>query len=587
MSEPDISTLARRLAEQNNVDWRALSGSGPDGKVVERDVLDFLARVMAGDEAVDPTPEPVPEGMEAWPEQDIQGFRAAVSETPTLGELRDDIGQASRDYVAPPEPVVSSTAAGDDAGTLERPVTATIDEDIFLFDDDEPVATPEPVEPAEAVPAAAAVDDLDDLLVAGDDDGDFAVAADAADTVTGATHDSRFGAVTAGFVDDADEATTPRDDAYGSSSVTDSHERDDGFGATDTYAATTSPTDADVTAADDGAVWGSDISLGDRHPVASGAEADVPELWGPESTAEPEADLWTDTADAAAGSDDVVEPFQVGEETGETFSDDYGDAEPFTTERGEDAFVSGEGDASATVEDEPETDVSREFEAPSEPVDAHSADAESEPFSAPAFEGVPAGSGTVDAGLAAVGATVLSAETANLPLARPGTILRRNIDVSPLAAAQLAVGQELGYDEPLAASVFLLRAVAKAAASTSMGAGSVGLALLSDDVVIRRVEDAATMSFGALVGGLDGVADGDATGDDLELAAADLSGLDVDEAVLELDVPVISLGRILYDNQRGAYKSTLTLTGPMPLDSAARLLARVAELLDSPVRLML
>jgi resuscitation-promoting factor RpfA len=65
--EPDIAPLARRLAEENNVDWRRLSGTGEGGRVVERDVLGYLARVMAGDEAVDPTPEPVPEGMAAWP----------------------------------------------------------------------------------------------------------------------------------------------------------------------------------------------------------------------------------------------------------------------------------------------------------------------------------------------------------------------------------------------------------------------------------------------------------------------------------------------------------------------------------------
>ena len=74
MSEPDIATLARRLAEQNNVDWRTLSGTGPDGKIVERDVLDYLARVMAGEEAVNPTPEPLPEGMEAWPDQDAPAY---------------------------------------------------------------------------------------------------------------------------------------------------------------------------------------------------------------------------------------------------------------------------------------------------------------------------------------------------------------------------------------------------------------------------------------------------------------------------------------------------------------------------------
>ena len=74
MNEPGITPLAKRLAEENNVDWRSLPPSGSDGRIVERDVLSYLARVMAGDEALDPTPEPVPEGMEAWPDSD--GFAA-------------------------------------------------------------------------------------------------------------------------------------------------------------------------------------------------------------------------------------------------------------------------------------------------------------------------------------------------------------------------------------------------------------------------------------------------------------------------------------------------------------------------------
>jgi pyruvate/2-oxoglutarate dehydrogenase complex dihydrolipoamide acyltransferase (E2) component len=68
VSEPEIARLARNLAEQNNVDWRRLSGTGPGGLILERDVLDFLARVMAGEEALDPTPEPLPDGMDEWPE---------------------------------------------------------------------------------------------------------------------------------------------------------------------------------------------------------------------------------------------------------------------------------------------------------------------------------------------------------------------------------------------------------------------------------------------------------------------------------------------------------------------------------------
>ncbi len=69
MTEHAIAPTAQRLAEENNVDWRLLTGSGKGGSVVERDVLGYLARVMSGEEATDPTPEPLPEGLSAWPEE--------------------------------------------------------------------------------------------------------------------------------------------------------------------------------------------------------------------------------------------------------------------------------------------------------------------------------------------------------------------------------------------------------------------------------------------------------------------------------------------------------------------------------------
>ncbi len=68
MGNPSIIPSAQRLAEANNVDWRTLQGSGDEGSVVERDVLAHLARVMLGEAETHPTPEPLPEGMRAWPE---------------------------------------------------------------------------------------------------------------------------------------------------------------------------------------------------------------------------------------------------------------------------------------------------------------------------------------------------------------------------------------------------------------------------------------------------------------------------------------------------------------------------------------
>ncbi len=69
MRDYAIAPTAQRLAEENNVDWRVLEGSGEGGSVVERDVLGYLARVMQGEEATNPTPEPLPEGLSAWPEE--------------------------------------------------------------------------------------------------------------------------------------------------------------------------------------------------------------------------------------------------------------------------------------------------------------------------------------------------------------------------------------------------------------------------------------------------------------------------------------------------------------------------------------
>ena len=44
------------------------------------DVLNYLARVMAGEEDLNPTAEPVPDGMEAWPEEDVRAHKMAQAQ---------------------------------------------------------------------------------------------------------------------------------------------------------------------------------------------------------------------------------------------------------------------------------------------------------------------------------------------------------------------------------------------------------------------------------------------------------------------------------------------------------------------------
>lgn len=187
--DPDIAPLARRLAEENNVDWRRLQGSGSDGRIVERDVLDYLARVMAGDEAVDPTPEPLPDGMEAWPEESDDAYASA----PRVGS-DDDLLLAGDDLVA-----------GDEE-----------DQDDLLLAGSEP-ATPEPRDEApdlfgdaeSADVERAAAPDL--FLDEGDDRSDTPAASGRADFdfggFPGAGEDDASAAPRGGALGDADALT--------------------------------------------------------------------------------------------------------------------------------------------------------------------------------------------------------------------------------------------------------------------------------------------------------------------------------------------------------------------------------------------
>ncbi|WP_407540555.1 E3 binding domain-containing protein [Deinococcus radiomollis] len=59
-----ISPLAKILAEANGIDWRSIQGSGAGGSIVEQDILNYLSRVMSGDE--DPPATPVDETPAGW-----------------------------------------------------------------------------------------------------------------------------------------------------------------------------------------------------------------------------------------------------------------------------------------------------------------------------------------------------------------------------------------------------------------------------------------------------------------------------------------------------------------------------------------
>lgn len=642
MSEPDIATLARRLAEQNNVDWRALSGSGPDGKIVERDVLDYLARVMAGDEALDPTPEPLPDGMEAWPDQDTPAYfkpngagqQAHAEQASDALEAADDLladlpgedlfdeAQAADDafpapaeqeeadigaapafsFGADPSEVEAQQVTDDvvfaepEAGGLVSAEDEELSDDIFLFDDeDEDDDGVEEVEfgsvsegvsegafsYAEASVVDSDDDDTDDaLLVAdddlgddlgddqGDDQDDELAAELGADLAPGFASDLADDAVDQligeGFTGDVfggEPAEQPAE-AVGFASEADSDAVDgaslevaeDAEAAAGVFASSMESYDHDFTTpseqfendSDVGGWTGGDLSdLGAEHDGldASGDEGSgtLPDLWASDGH-----------ASATESEPDEVLSAELSAE----LADEFDQPAVAAAEDGAAEFDFGEADAADDVEDLEQAEALDEHDAT---LDLQDLDGEPDTITpAAAFAG--------------------------LPLVRTGNVMRRHVDLSALAGAQLAAGLELGHDEPLSAAPFLLRAVAKAVAELGQIQGQVALAELEDEVLYRRVDDAAGRAFGSLV---EELAAPGSEEDELGLVAVDLSGFDMDEVLLDLSVPAVTLGRVLYDTQRGAHRSTLTLSGELPLTEGARLLARVADLLESPVRLLL
>lgn len=372
--EADIVPLAKRLAEENNVDWRKLEGSGPEGRIVERDVLEYLAKVMTGQEAMNPTEEPLPEGLAAWPRSDAAPAAPRASEP----VLEDDLLDMDAAEAAP--------------ASLEE---ADISEDIFLFEPDEETE-----------------DEAEDLA----------------------------------------------------------------------------------------------LFDGEEEPPRAAAESE--EEWVLE---EPEAA----TDEILLGDESALEPMPS-------------EAEPV----------------------ELEADAPEVAPPPAVPLP----------------------------------------DAQRIPLVSYGLLLRRHLDLTTLAEAQLAIGHEFADGKPLAPTAFLVRAAAKALRSVPLAeASSVGLAVISEGGVgVRQLAEAAAGSFLQL---LSSVAEAQTAAyaemDEVALVVADMSEFEVDEAVLNVGVPVLTLGRLLYDSTQGSYRSTLSLSGEFAAEQGAKFLGHVTELLNTPVRLVL
>ncbi|MCX7740613.1 MAG: E3 binding domain-containing protein [Meiothermus sp.] len=144
MSEVKITPLARRLAEENGIDWRQIRGTGPDGTVVERDILAFLARVMAGEVNLPPAPEEMAPPSGALPDM-AQAQAALQKEGVRLGDLVPPTPE-SPSPASPPPPAPS-------------PLSAAPTMDDIEFDLDLDLDTPAPPVP----PAAEAFEEVPTL----------------------------------------------------------------------------------------------------------------------------------------------------------------------------------------------------------------------------------------------------------------------------------------------------------------------------------------------------------------------------------------------------------------------------------------
>ncbi|WP_018110420.1 E3 binding domain-containing protein [Thermus igniterrae] len=135
MEEPRITPLARRLAEENGIDWRRLQGTGPDGTIVERDILAFLAKVMAGEVDLPPMPEEPPPQV---PEADLRRAQEALG--------REGVDLADLLPEPPKAPTLEVEEVAEEALDLEPALL----EDLELDLEEAPLLAEEPPLPAEA-----------------------------------------------------------------------------------------------------------------------------------------------------------------------------------------------------------------------------------------------------------------------------------------------------------------------------------------------------------------------------------------------------------------------------------------------------
>ncbi|MDZ7707349.1 MAG: E3 binding domain-containing protein [Trueperaceae bacterium] len=505
--DPDIAPLARRLAEENNVEWRRLQGSGTDGRIVERDVLDFLARVMAGDEDVNPTPEPLPEGLDAWTDDAGRPLGKAAAST------RD--GRPSDD-ATPDDTTRDDTTRDDTTRDDER------------TDDD-----------------AA---DEDDLLLAGDDllqDADLGRG-------DGAEEDLLL----AGGTDAVRDASGPGDAGEDPDALPDLFDERD--------------------APPRGSDGAPDLFVDDDADDRGGDAFDFGGLPGADRRRPADEDQ-----DATMDRGRASDSYMVGDDA-DALSFGDSEASGVNDETAHDE-VARDGFAHDEIEmDDPEIDAAEADSTTKDHVDRRTpvpTEVRQEaalPFEERGDDAVP----TTESASAVPSA----ADVQRWPLARTRTVVRRHVDVGELLAVRRSVALEAGMDDVAAVAVLYL-AAKRAVGQLNVERPGIALPDGSGGVIAIVPEHDGLAEAGRAV---DGAARGsrDLESADADLWVVDLAGVGVDEAVLDTEVAQLVLGRLLSDDSDGSVRATMSLVADVPVERGAAFLARVADLLEDPLRLL-
>ncbi|ULH16498.1 E3 binding domain-containing protein [Deinococcus sp. KNUC1210] len=165
-----ISPLAKILAEANGIDWRNIPGSGDSGTIVEQDILNYLSRIMSGDE--EPPATPVDEAPPGWtgqmPPMPVMGSAGlqALSAAGVESDITEFVAQHSDVKVEPvlngvhAAPMMEAAPVAEMPRQLEVPAAAVLEEDVSSENEDFELEEAELDVPAVAAVAAVAAEEL-------------------------------------------------------------------------------------------------------------------------------------------------------------------------------------------------------------------------------------------------------------------------------------------------------------------------------------------------------------------------------------------------------------------------------------------